>query len=133
MIVLGIGGHEKQFQVEVHPENLLRYGLTVGMVQDVIQSAIGGMNVTETIEGLERYPVNLRYPRELRDNPERLRRVLVPTPTGAQIPLGQLADIRLTRGPPVIKSENARPNAWIYVDLKTSDIGGFVHPLGCQE
>jgi Cu(I)/Ag(I) efflux system membrane protein CusA/SilA len=89
-------------------------------------SAIGGMQVTETVEGLERYPVNLRYPRELRDDPERLRRVLIPTPSGAQIPLGQLADIQLARGAPSIKTENARPNAWVYVDLKTSDVGGFV-------
>lgn len=89
-------------------------------------SAIGGMQVTETVEGLERYPVNLRYPRELRDDPDRLRRVLIPTPSGAQIPLGQLAEIRLARGAPSIKSENARPNAWVYVDLKTSDVGGFV-------
>jgi Cu(I)/Ag(I) efflux system membrane protein CusA/SilA len=84
------------------------------------------MNVTTTVEGLERYPVNVRYPRELRDNPEALRRVLIPTPTGVQIPLEAVTDIALTRGPPVIKSENARPNAWIYVDIKTSDIGGFV-------
>ncbi len=98
----------------------------MGDVQDVIQSAIGGMNITETVEGLERYPVNLRYPRELRSNPENLKRTLIPTPTGAQIPLSLVADLTLRRGPPVIKSENARPNAWIYVDLKTSDIGGFV-------
>jgi Cu(I)/Ag(I) efflux system membrane protein CusA/SilA len=84
------------------------------------------MQITETIEGLERYPVNLRYPRELRDDPERLGRVLVPTPNGAQIPLAQLADIQLTRGAPVIKSENSRPQAWVYVDIKTSNIGGFV-------
>ena len=89
-------------------------------------TAIGGVNVTYTVEGLERYPVNLRYPRELRDSPEALRRVLIPTPTGAQIPISQVADIRLVRGAPVIKSEDARPNAWIYVDIKTSDIGGFV-------
>ena len=87
--------------------------------------AIGGMRITETVEGLERYPVNLRYPRDLRDNPDQLSCVLVPTPFGAQIPLGQLANIELRRGAPVIKSENARPNAWVYVDLKTSDIGGF--------
>ena len=88
-------------------------------------SAIGGMRITETVEGLERYPVNLRYPRDLRDNPDQLSCVLVPTPFGAQIPLGQLANIELRRGAPVIKSENARPNAWVYVDLKTSDIGRF--------
>ena len=89
-------------------------------------SAIGGMQVTETVEGLERYPVNIRYPRDLRDDPEQLSRVLVPTPYGAQIPLRQLANIEMRRGAPAIKSENARPNAWVYVDIKTSDVGGFV-------
>jgi len=85
------------------------------------------MNITETVEGLERYPVNLRYPRELRDDLETLKRVIIPTPTGAQIPLALVAEINYTRGPPVIKSEDARPNAWIYVDISTSDIGGFVN------
>ena len=84
------------------------------------------MNITTTVEGLERYPVNLRYSRELRDNLPRLREVLVPTPAGPQIPLGQLADFHYSLGPPAIKSENARPNAWIYVDIRTSDIGGYV-------
>jgi Cu(I)/Ag(I) efflux system membrane protein CusA/SilA len=98
----------------------------VGDVQDVVQSAIGGMNVTETVEGLERYPVNLRYPRELRDNMEALKRVLISTPTGAQIPLSLVSDLKLKRGPPAVKTENATPNAWIYVDIKTSDIGGYV-------
>ncbi|MFA6164855.1 MAG: efflux RND transporter permease subunit, partial [Methylobacter sp.] len=82
--------------------------------------------ITETVEGLERYPVNLRYPRDLRDNLDALKRVLVPTPTGSQIPLIQVADLTLRRGTDVIKSEGARPNAWVYVDITTSDIGGFV-------
>ncbi len=119
-----VGGYYLDFDID--REAAARYGLTVGAVQDVIQTAIGGMNITETVEGLERYPVNLRYPRELRDNLEALKRVLVPTPIGAQIPMALLADIRYERGPPVIKSEGARPNAWIYVDISTSDIGGFV-------
>ena len=119
-----VGGYYLDFVI--NRESAARYGLTVGDVQDVIQSAIGGMNVTWTVEGLERYPVNVRYPRELRDDFETLKRVLIPTPTGAQIPLGMVADLEYTRGPPVIKSEDARPNAWIYVDLNTSDIGGFV-------
>ena len=118
------GGYFLDFEIDRF--EAARYGLTVGDVQDVIKTAIGGMNVTWVVDGLERYPLNLRYPRELRDDPERLRRVLIPTPTGAQIPLGQVAEIRLRRGPPVIKSEDARPNAWVYVDLKTSDIGGYV-------
>src|SRR3546814_20114628 len=84
------------------------------------------MNVTETVEGLERYPVNVRYPRELRDNLDALKRVLVPNPTGTQITLQLVADLELRRGPPSIKSEDARHNDWIYVDLNTSDIGGVV-------
>jgi len=119
-----VGGYYVDFDID--REAASRYGLTTGDVQDVIQSAIGGMNITRTVEGLERYPVNLRYPRELRDNLESLKRTLIATPTGVQIPLIQVADIKYSRGAPVIKSENARPNAWIYVDLKTSDIGGFV-------
>ena len=119
-----VGGYYMDFKI--NRESASRYGLTVGAVQEVIQSAIGGMNITETVEGLERYPVNLRYPRELRDDLESLKRVLIPTPTGTQIPLELVAEIEYNRGPPVIKSEDARPNAWIYVDISTSDIGGFV-------
>ncbi len=118
------GGYYLDFDIQ--REEAARYGLTVGDVQDVIQSAIGGMNVSETVEGLERYPINLRYPRELRDNLESLRRVLIPTPTGTQIPLSLVAELKLRRGPPAVKTENATPNAWIYVDIKTSDIGGYV-------
>ena len=119
-----VGGYFLDF--DINREAAARYGLTTGDVQDVIQSAIGGMNITETVEGLERYPVNLRYPRDLRDNLEALRRVLIPTPTGSQIPLTSVADINFKRGTDVIKTEDARPNAWVYVDIKTSDIGGFV-------
>ncbi len=103
-----------------------RYGLTIQDVEDVIQSAMGGMNVTSTVEGLERYPVNLRYGREQRDNIDDLKRVLVPTPTGAQIPMEQLAEFSMHKGPMVIKTEGTRPNAWVYIDLKTSDIGSYV-------
>jgi len=119
-----VGGYYLDF--DINRVAAARYGLTVGDVQDVIQSAVGGMNVTETVEGLERYPVNLRYPRELRDNLESLKRVLISTPTGSQIPLALVSELKLRRGAPVIKSENARPNAWIYVDISTTDIGGFV-------
>jgi len=119
-----VGGHYVDFDIK--RKEAARYGLTIGDVEDVIQSAIGGMNVTQTVEGLERYPVNLRYPRAYRSSIAALKRVLIPTPTGAQIPLTQVADIRLVGGPPSIKSEAARPNAWIYVDIKTSDIGGYV-------
>ena len=119
-----VGGYYLDFDVK--REEAARYGLTVGAVQDVIQSAIGGMNITETVEGLERYPVNLRYPRELRDDLETLKRVLISTPTGTQIPIAMVAELVYRRGAPVIKSEDARPNAWVYVDIASSDIGGFV-------
>jgi len=112
--------------IDIQRDQAARYGLTISDIEDVIQSAIGGMNVTQTVEGLERYPVNLRYPRDYRSDPEALKRVLIPTPTGAQIPLVSVAKISVLRGPPVIKTENARPNAWVYVDISTSDIGGYV-------
>jgi Cu(I)/Ag(I) efflux system membrane protein CusA/SilA len=118
------GGYYLDF--EINREEAARYGLTVGNIQDVIQTAIGGMNITWTVEGLERYPVNLRYPRELRDNLEELKRALIATPTGTQIPLSLVADLHMRRGPPVIKTEGSRPNAWVYVDITTSDIGGYV-------
>jgi Cu(I)/Ag(I) efflux system membrane protein CusA/SilA len=102
------------------------YGLNVGDINKVIQSAVGGMNLSWTVEGLERYPINLRYPRELRDNLEALSRVLIPTPSGAQIPLGQLAKTEVSKGPAGIKSENARPTAWVYVDIKGVDVGSYV-------
>lgn len=119
-----IGGYFLDF--DINREAAARYGLTVGDVQDVLQSAIGGMNITETVEGLERYPVNLRYPRDYRDNLEALKRVLIPTPTGAQIPMTSVANISFKRGTDVIKTEDARPNVWVYIDIKTSDIGGYV-------
>jgi Cu(I)/Ag(I) efflux system membrane protein CusA/SilA len=118
------GGNYLDFDID--REEAARYGLTVGDVQDVIQSAIGGMNVTQTVEGLERYPVNLRYSRELRSSSADLERTLIATPLGAQIPLGQVAHIRMHKGPPTIKSENARRTAWIYVDLAGIDVGTYV-------
>ncbi|GBE11117.1 cation efflux system protein CusA [bacterium BMS3Bbin12] len=119
-----VGGY--YLDIRIKRRAAARYGLTVGDIEDVIQSAIGGMNVTETVEGRERYPVNVRYPRGLRDSLPRLRRVLIPTPTGAQVPLGLVATLKFDRGPPVIKTEEARPTAWVYVDIRTSDVGGFV-------
>ncbi|MDA2933100.1 CusA/CzcA family heavy metal efflux RND transporter [Acidobacteria bacterium AH-259-D05] len=118
------GGNYLDFQIN-RPE-IARYGLTVGDVQDVIQSAIGGMNITTTVEGLERYPVNLRYSRELRDNLPALRQILVPTASGQQVPLGYLTEIQFKKGPPAIKTEASRPNAWIYVDLSDIDVGTYV-------
>ena len=119
-----MGGNYVDFKID--REASARYGLTVGDVQDVIQSAIGGMNVSWTVEGLERYPINVRYPRELRDDVTRLRETLVATPAGLQVPLGQLAEIDIHDGPPAIKSENARPNAWVFVDLRGIDVGTWV-------
>ncbi|MEM1044205.1 MAG: efflux RND transporter permease subunit, partial [Bacteroidota bacterium] len=113
--------------VEVDRFAAARYGLTSGDVQDVLQAAVGGMTVTTTVEGLERYGVNVRYPRGLRDDLPALRQVLVPTPGGAQVPLGELATFQFVDGPPMVKSENARPNAWVYVDLdEGADVGTYV-------
>jgi Cu(I)/Ag(I) efflux system membrane protein CusA/SilA len=119
-----VSGNYLDFDID--RARVARYGLTVGDVQDVIQTAIGGMNISQTVEGLERYPVNLRYSRELRDDLASLKRVLVPTRGGAQVPLEQLAVLRFAKGPPSIKTENARPNAWVYVDLDGVDIGTYV-------
>jgi Cu(I)/Ag(I) efflux system membrane protein CusA/SilA len=119
-----MGGTYLDFRID--RQAAARYGLNVGDVQDVIQSAIGGMNVSWTVEGLERYPINVRYPRELRDDVNRLRETLVSTPAGLQVPLGQLAELDIHDGPPAIKSENARPNAWVYVDLRGIDVGTWV-------
>ncbi|GAB4298409.1 MAG: hypothetical protein Kow0090_13850 [Myxococcota bacterium] len=112
--------------IKIRRQDAARFGLTVGDVQDVIRTALGGMNITQTVEGLERYPINVRYPRELRNNVDKLKRLAVPTPIGHTVPLAQVADIDVTRGADVIRSENARRTAWIFVDLKTSDIGGYV-------
>jgi copper/silver efflux system protein len=119
-----VGGN--YFDFEIDREQAARYGLTTGDIQDVIQTAIGGMNITTTIEGLERYPVNLRYSRDLRDDINKLQRVLISTPQGQQIPMIQVAKIVIKKGPPAIKSENARLNAWVYIDLKGIDVGTYV-------
>ncbi len=119
------GGYYMSFVV--NRMEAARYGLTVQDVLDVIQSAIGGMNVTTTIEGLERYPLNVRYARDLRQSPDALRRVLLATPTGAQVPLGQVAEIFPRMGPPSVKTEGAQPQAWIYVDIDPDqDVGSYV-------
>jgi len=113
--------------IEIRRDHIARYGLTIADVQAVIMTAVGGMNVTYTVEGLERYPVSLRYNRELRDDLKRLKRVLVPTPTGTQVPLAQLVDFSIHKGPAGIKTENSRKTAWIYVDLKGVDVGSYVN------
>ena len=107
-------------------DDLARYGLTIDALQSVIMSAVGGENVTTTIEGRERYPVNVRYPRELRDDVSRLRRVLVATPTGAQVPLEQLADIRVLTGPSMLRNENGFLAGYVFVDIAGRDVGSYV-------
>jgi Cu(I)/Ag(I) efflux system membrane protein CusA/SilA len=119
-----VGGNYLDF--DINRTEAARYGLTVGDVENVIESALGGMAVTNTVEGLERYSVNLRYSRELRDNLEALQRVMVPTPSGEQIPMEQLATITPRNGPMVVRSEGTRPNAWVYVDIKDIDVGTYV-------
>jgi Cu(I)/Ag(I) efflux system membrane protein CusA/SilA len=117
------------FYLNIDPdrEQLARYGLAVGDLLDVVGSALGGEMVTTTVEGRERYGVTVRYPRELRSDPQQIaREVLVPTMMGAMIPLGQLAKIELAKGAPVIRTENALLSAYIYVDLRERDIGSYV-------
>ena len=126
---------------DIRRDEAARYGLTVDDVQEVIQSAVGGMNLTTTVEGRGRYPVNVRYPREMRDDPEALKRILVPVmmqnamaapgtmgASGAvvQVPLGQLADIRLVKGPTVIKSEEGLLASYVFVDFSGRDVGSYV-------
>jgi Cu(I)/Ag(I) efflux system membrane protein CusA/SilA len=111
---------------DLNRDEISRYGLLVEDVQEVIESAIGGMNLTTTVEGRERYPVNIRYGRELRNDIEKLRRVLVPTMGGTQVPLGQLADIKVTRGPGMVQSEGGRLTASVTLNIDGSDFGGYV-------
>jgi len=112
--------------IEPRRDRLARYGLTVEEVQMVVGAAIGGENVTTTIEGRERYPVNLRYPRDLRQDPDQLARVLVTTPSGVRVPLGQVADIRLAQGPAMLRNENGFLAGYVFVDIAGRDIGGYV-------
>ncbi len=119
-----VGGN--YLNIRINRDEIARYQISVADVQDVIMTALGGMNVTATVEGLERYPVNVRYPHELRDNVDALRQTLVASPSGAQIPLGQLASIEIQKGPPMVKSENARLTSWVFVDIAGIDVGAYV-------
>jgi Cu(I)/Ag(I) efflux system membrane protein CusA/SilA len=112
--------------VDINREAASRYGLNIDDVQLVVSTAIGGMNVTETVEGLERYPVNMRYPRYMRDSLEQLKLLPIVTPSGQHITLQAVAELRIEDGPPMIKSENARLNGWVYVDIKGVDLGTYV-------
>src|SRR5213596_942522 len=119
-----VGGYFLDFTV--NREAAARYGLKVGDVNDIIESAIGGKTITTTVEGRERYPVNTRYARDFREDLDALKRVLVPTPTGAQVPISMLADITYKPGPPSVRSENSKLVGFVFVDITTSDIAGYV-------
>jgi Cu(I)/Ag(I) efflux system membrane protein CusA/SilA len=111
---------------DISREEAARYGLTVGDVEDIILSAIGGENITQTVEGPERYPINVRYARELRDDMSKLQRVLIPTPSGAQVPIEQLAEIRVRIGPSEIRNEDGSKAGYVFIDMGGRDIGGYV-------
>lgn len=112
--------------VDIDRARASRFGLNIADVQDVVKSAVGGMNVTQTVEGLERYPVNVRYPQRVRDSVQQLRLLPIVTPSGARIALSDVADVKVIDGPPAIKSENARLNGWSYVDIAGRDLGSYV-------
>ncbi|MGB5490600.1 MAG: efflux RND transporter permease subunit [Woeseiaceae bacterium] len=112
--------------VDIDRKRASRFGLNINDVHDVVRSAVGGMNVTQTVEGLERYPVNVRYPQRVRDSVEQLRLLPIVTPNGARIALADVADVKVVDGPPAIKSENARLNGWTYVDITGRDLGSYV-------
>jgi len=111
---------------ELKREEIARYGLAIDEIQMLVESVIGGESITTTVEGRERYPVSVRYSRELRDDPERLKRILIPTMNGAQVPLGQLAELRLASGPAMIRDEDGQLSGYVYVDMAGRDIGGYV-------
>jgi len=119
-----VGG--RYVNVEIDRKRASRFGLNINDVQDIVRSAIGGLNVTTTVEGLERFPVNLRYPQRVRDSLEQLRLLPIVTPQGARIALADVADVNVVDGPPAIKSENARLNGWSYIDISGRDLGSYV-------
>ena len=112
--------------VDIDRRRASRFGLNIADIQDVVRSAVGGMNVTQTVEGLERYPVNVRYPQSVRDSVEKLKLLPIVTPDDSRIALADVADVRVVDGPPAIKSENARLNGWTYVDIAGRDLGSYV-------
>ena len=119
-----VGG--RYVKIDIEREKAARYGLNIADVQDVISTAVGGVNVTQTIEGLERYPVNIRYPQSYRDSIEQMKLLPLITPQGARIALNDVANIYVEDGAPMIKTENSRPNGWIYVDIEGRDLGSYV-------
>jgi len=112
--------------VDIDRARASRFGLNIDDIQDIVRTAVGGINVTQTVEGLERYPVNLRYPQRVRNSVEQLRLLPIVTPQGARIALADVADVKVIDGPPVIKSENARLNGWAYIDITGRDLGSYV-------
>lgn len=124
------GGYFLDFNLK--RDRLARYGLSINEVQNILITAVGGEPITETIEGRERYTINLRYPRELRDSIPQMKRILVPTPTGAHITIGELADIQFKTGPSMIRDENGFLTGYVYVDTSELDIGGFVDKLKAE-
>ncbi len=116
----------RYIKVDIQREKAARYGLNIADVQQVVATAVGGMNVSSTVEGLERYPINLRYPQDSRDSPERLSTLPIVTPNGQRISLADVANVYIENGPPGIKSENARLNGWTFIDIEGVDIGNYV-------
>ncbi|KHT61688.1 cation transporter [Photobacterium gaetbulicola] len=112
--------------MDIKRREAARYGLSIRDIQQVISTAVGGMNVGESVEGLERYPINVRYPQSYRDSLDKLRNLPLVTPNGARIALADVADIRFEDGPPMIKTENARPNGWVFIDIDGRDLGSYV-------
>ncbi|MET4162539.1 Cu(I)/Ag(I) efflux system membrane protein CusA/SilA [Marinobacterium sp. MBR-111] len=116
----------RYIKVDIQRGDAARYGLNIADIQQIVASAVGGMNVSQTIEGLERYPINVRYPQEYRDSPEQLALLPIVTPAGQRIALGDVAHIYIEDGPPGIKSENARLNGWAFIDIDGVDLGTYV-------
>jgi Cu(I)/Ag(I) efflux system membrane protein CusA/SilA len=135
-IVRGVPGTRSAFaernvsgyyvDIDIDRQQAARYGLNAGDVHDAVMATVGGMDAAVTVEGRERYSVNVRYPRELRDNVQKLREVVIPTPTGAQIPLGQVAQVQVVRGPMAVRTEDAFPVTTVYIDNGDRDVGGYV-------
>ncbi|WP_448131917.1 efflux RND transporter permease subunit [Stutzerimonas chloritidismutans] len=122
-----VGG--RYVDIDIDRQDAARYGLNIADVQSIVSSAIGGETVGETIEGLARYPISVRYPREWRDTPQRLEQLPILTPQGSQITLGSVARVRISDGPPMLRSENARLAGWVYVDVRGRDIASVVADL----
>lgn len=112
--------------IDINRLNAARYGMNIQDIQDIVETAVGGMNITQTVEDRERYPVNMRYPRDIRDSLEKLRLLPMVTPAGATLPLSEVANVSVTEGPDMIRSENARLNGWVYIDIADRDLGSYV-------